>query len=56
MQEHFNNASLANLSESELKTLLANYLAKLSAAKSEADKAQIRADIAVIKMQLCHPY
>ena len=52
MQEHFNNASLANLSKSDLARLLANYLAKLNATENEAEKAQVRSDIAIIQKYL----
>jgi len=52
MQEHFNNASLANLSKPDLEALLANYLAKLNAAENEADKAHARSNIAIIQKYL----
>ena len=52
MHEHFNNASLANLSKPDLEALLANYLAKLNATDNEAEKAQVRSDIAIIQKYL----
>ena len=52
MHEHFNNASLANLSKPDLEALLANYLAKLNATENEAEKAQVRSDIAIIQKYL----
>lgn len=55
MLDHFNNASLANLSKPDLEARLANYLAKLNATDDEAEKAQIRSDITIIQRYLFDP-
>jgi|GEM_PF-2176026 len=55
MHEQFNNASLANLSKSDLEALLANYLAKLNVTDDEAEKAQLRSDITIIQRYLFDP-
>tara|TARA_R110000824_G_scaffold350069_1_gene537007 strand:- start:824 stop:994 length:171 start_codon:yes stop_codon:yes gene_type:complete len=52
MLDHFNDASLANLSKPDLEALLANYLARLNATENEAEKVQVRSNIAIIQKYL----
>lgn len=52
MQEHFNTASLANLSRVELLAMLANLQTQFNMAVSDTQRAPIKAKIAQVSYAL----
>lgn len=52
MLDHFNAASLAKLSKTDLHALLANYQSKLTASSDDLERARLRSDISMIRRAL----